>query len=180
MVRTGLSLAIGLTCVAIATAQTTSFHFDFGAGKAAPGFTRILPATAYNAERGYGFEHTSGKPPLYFSVRVPEEGNYRVTVTLGDPQGESDTTVKAELRRLMLEKIRTARGSFERRTFIVNIRTPKILTGGEVRLKDREKTSEAWAWDDKLTLEFTGARPSVARVEIEKADGIPTLYIAGD
>jgi lysophospholipase L1-like esterase len=81
----------------------------------------------------------------------------------------------------MLEKLRAAPGRFERRTFIVNTRTPKISTGGEVRLKDREKTTEAWAWDDKLTLEFTGPHPAVRTVEIEKAPaGMPTLYIAGD
>jgi lysophospholipase L1-like esterase len=49
-----------------------------------------------------------------------------------------------------------------------------------VRLKPRETTSEAWAWDDKLTLEFTGAHPAVTKVEVAKADNLPTLYIAGD
>jgi len=165
-------------------AQTAAWKFDFSGGNAAPGFTKVAPTTFYKDATGFGFEEaaqTNGKPPYYFSVRVPEEGNYKVTVTLGDSQSESDTTVKAELRRLMLEKIRTAPGKFEKRTFIVNTRTPKISTGGEVRLKDREKTTEAWAWDDKLTLEFTGPHPAVRTVEIEKADSkMPTLYIAGD
>ena len=90
-------------------------------------------------------------------MRVPAEGNYKVTVKLGDKDRDSVTTVKAELRRLMLERVRTKAGKFETRTFIVNVRTPRFR-GGEVRLKDREKTSEAWAWDDKLTLEFTDAQ----------------------
>ena len=166
---------LALIWAAALSAQTTSWKFDF---------TKITPTTFYTDATGYGFEEaaqTSGKPPYYFSVRVPEEGNYKVTITLGHSQSESDTTVKAELRRLMLEKVRTAPGKFETRTFIVNTRTPKISTGGEVRLKDREKTTEAWAWDDKLTLEFTGPHPAVRTVEIEKADSkMPTLYIAGD
>jgi len=154
--------ALGVLAVWAAGAQTpaNSFQFDFGSGTGAPGY--------------------AAKPPFYFSVAVPEEGNYRVTVTLGDRDAESVTTVKAELRRLMLEHVRVPAGKFETRSFIVNVRTPKIAGGGEVRLKDREKTSEAWAWDDKLTLEFTDSHPAVARIEIEKAGKMPTIYIAGD
>jgi lysophospholipase L1-like esterase len=163
----------------ILSAQKFSFT-----DKAAPGYIKITAATVYKDDLGYGYEaaaETNAKPPYYFSVRVPEEGNYKVTITLGDIQAASDTTIKAELRRLMLEKIQTAPGKFVTRTFLVNTRTPKISTGGEVKLKDREKTTEAWAWDNKLTLEFTGPHPAVRTIEIEKADPkLPTLYIAGD
>ena len=46
-------------------------------------FSEIHPTALYTPERGYGFE--SGRPaaPPFFSVRVPEESNYLVTVTLG-------------------------------------------------------------------------------------------------
>ena len=118
--------------------------------------------------------------PQYFSFQVPEEGNYRVTVRLGDAAAAAVTTVKAELRRLMLENIRTEPGQFETRTFLVNIRRPQIKGGGEVRLKPRETESEALAWDDRLTLEFIGAHAAVASIAVEKADDVPTLYIAGD
>ena len=177
-----------------------SYRFDFGSGPAAPGYTKVIPATLYSDDLGYGFEPgssilavdrsenapgkgdfiTSEKPPFYFSVKVPEEGNYRVTVQLGDRAAESVTTVKAELRRLMLERVHTAPGQVETRSFIVNTRTPQIVGGGEVRLKDREKASEAWAWDNRITMEFTDTHPAVGSVEVEKADGIPTIYIAGD
>lgn len=171
-----MRLAIVLFLASVAGAQT----FDFATAKAAP----------YSAETGYGLEPggsvtaaggclTTTEPPFYFSVKTPEEGNYRVTVKLGDPKAASVTTVKAELRRLMLERVRTEPGRFETRSFLVNVRTPKF-PGGEVRLKDREKNSEAWAWDDRLTLEFTGAHPSVCSIAIEKAPNVPTLYIAGD
>src|SRR5262245_21420620 len=181
-----------------AQSPSTSFKFDFG-GKAAPGYTSVSPTTTYTRDRGYGFEpgakilrfdqdganplrdgFSTGDKPFYFSVAVPE-GNYRVTVTLGDAAGgESTTTVKAELRRLILEKVHTAAGQFETRTFIVNVRTPKIATGGEVKLKDRETTTERWAWDEKLTLEFNNARPCVCALEIERADDVPTVYLLGD
>ena len=154
--------------------------FDLSSGK---------PET-YSAERGYGFAEgaklrsgagsiTSDQPPFYFSARVPGEGNYRVTVTLGDREVPTVTTVKAELRRLMVEKVQTKPGEFVQRTFIVNTRTPRIDANTEVRLKDREKTSEAWAWDDRIMLEFTNQHPAVSAIEIEKVE-VPTLYIAGD
>ena len=163
----GLAIAIAVTI----HAQTlkTSYKIEFGPDKPA----------AYSDERGYGFESgvTSDKP-FYFSFAVPE-GNYRVTVELGDREGESTTTIKAELRRLMVEKVHTARGQLKKVSFIVNVRTPLISTGGEVKLKPREKTMEAAAWDNKLTLEFSNSEPKVASIAIEHAD-VPTLYIAGD
>lgn len=143
----------------------------------------LLVAAAAYAQPPLSFDF-EGKiaagAPYYFSAKVPEEGNYKVTVTFGSPTEASVTTVKAELRRLMLEKIVTAPGQVDTRSFIVNVRRPQIAGGGEVRLKDREKTSEARAWDDKLTLEFTNASPAFTHIEIEKADNLPTLYIAGD
>jgi lysophospholipase L1-like esterase len=171
-------LILGLAAVTAGAQTQVRYKLDFDSSKAEAGWTAVPPSTLYTDELGYGFE--PGSAPIYFSVKVPEEGNYRVTVTLGHRAHESTTTVKAELRRLMLEQIYTAPGQFETRSFIVNTRLPQIAGGGEVRLKDREKTSEAWAWDNRITLEFIGAPPAVDRIEIEKANGIPTLYIAGD
>jgi lysophospholipase L1-like esterase len=137
---------------------------------------------AYSEERGYGFEPSANpeKPPYYFSVRVPQEGNYRVTVTLGGANEASVTTVKAELRRLVLERVRTTPGETVSRTFIVNVRRPQIDGGREVRLKPRETASEAWAWDDRITLEFTDEHPAMRNLEIVSAGKIPTIFIAGD
>jgi len=154
--------------------------FDFVSATAAPGFTKVAPDAVYSARTGYGFESTASQPPYYFSVRVPEEGNYRITVTLGDDHADSVTTLKAELRRLMLERVRVPAGKIETRSFLVNVRTPRIRGDGEVRLKDRERTSEAWAWDDRITLEFADTRPAVRTLVVEKAPAVPTIYIAGD
>jgi lysophospholipase L1-like esterase len=178
--------------------KKTSWKFDFGPGKVAPGYSQVLDTTLYSKDTGYGFEpgahfwcldrggkdalHSdfcSSNKPFYFSVAVPE-GNYKVTVTFGDREAETNTTVKAELRRLMVERVYTPGGKFETRTFTVNVRTPQISSGGEVKLKDREKTSEWWAWDEKLTLEFNNIRPTVAAIEITPANNIPTIYLLGD
>jgi lysophospholipase L1-like esterase len=185
--------------VALAEApQPTKLRFQFGAGNSAPGYIRVPADAAYDKQRGYGFEGeakiesvdcggsdplrsgfcTSDKP-FFFSVDLPE-GNYKVTVTLGDARHKSTTAVKAELRRLMLENIHTAAGQFATRQFVVNIRTPRIAGGGQVALKKpRETTDEAWAWDQRLTLEFNGSRPCLCALEIEKAD-VPTVFILGD
>jgi len=87
--------------------------------------------------------------------------------------------VKAELRRLMFEPMDVGKGKVVMRSFIVNVRTPEISTGGQVKLKDREKTTEWSAWDDKLTLEFNGKHPSISSLRIEKVN-VPTIFLLGD
>jgi len=165
-----LALFIGVASAAAQEAKT-SFKFALGPGAA--------PA-AYSTQTGFGFDMgtkpNSGNSPFYFSVAVPE-GNYKVTVTLGDAKVPSTTTVKAEARRLMLESIHTDAGHSQTRSFTVNVRTPKISTGGEVGIDSREVGT--FTWDDKLTLEFSGANPTVSRIEIEKTSAI-TVYVLGD
>jgi len=178
-----------------------SKKFDFGTGDVPLGYTQVLPGTLFSTTTGFGFEPESamknegaGAPPartagaaaspvFLFSVAVPE-GNYRVTVTLGDANAASVTTVKAESRRLMLENVTTKPGEFLTRSFVVNVRNrflpppPKNAPGGtEVRLNEREQG--IFNWDDKLTLEFNGSAPKVTAVDIETAD-VPTIFLAGD
>lgn len=181
---------------AVNQSKKINFKFDFGGGKVARGYTQISQTSVYNKESGYGFEDvtsvsciernrkddlrgdfcTSDKPFL-FSVALPE-GNYNVTLILGDSTGESTTTVKSESRRLMLERVATKNGEFAIRSFTVNIRNSKITNSEEVKLKERE--IGVFHWDDKLTLEFNGKRPCVAALEITKTDDAITVYLAGD
>jgi len=115
---------------------------------------------------------------FYFSVKLPE-GNYRVTVTPGDPASESTAAVKAEPRRLMLEKVPVPAGKPVTRSTMVNLRTPKSFATNAVHLKPRERTNERWAWDEKLTLEFNGRHPALQSLEIQKA-AVPTAFLLGD
>ncbi len=168
--------------------EPTPLKFAFGNGKLKAGWIRVSPTNVYSAAAGYGFEPgadvTAGAAgitstnPFYFSARLPE-GNYRVTAILGDPAGESTITVKAELRRLMLEQVPVAAGIPVTRSFIVNVRTPKISATDAVHLKPREKTNEWWAWDEKLTLEFNGRHPAVQALEMAPA-AVPTVFLLGD
>ncbi|MBX7171033.1 MAG: rhamnogalacturonan acetylesterase [Pyrinomonadaceae bacterium] len=187
-----------LTFIIGINGQSFSKKFDFGIGKTAEGYESVSTINSYSKETGYGFEDVTGitcisrndknlllsgfcssEKPFYFSVAVPE-GNFRVKITFGDFNESTETTVKAELRRLMLENVETKKGKFKTETFIVNVRRPEISTGGAVKLKDREKLLEAWAWDEKLTLEFNGKKPNVNAIELEKIDSLPTVYLLGD
>lgn len=112
-----------------------------------------------------------------FSIDLPE-GNHRVTVVLGDDSEAAETTLRAEVRRLYLDRVRTGPGDSLTRTFIVNVRRPEISgTSESVRLKDREKTTEAENWDGKLTLRWDG---KVRSIDVAPAPTVPTLFLAGD
>jgi lysophospholipase L1-like esterase len=120
---------------------------------------------------------------FYFSVPLPE-GNYRVTTVLGGKDA-SVITVRAEARRLMIEKLPVKAGGSVTRSFDVNLRVADFIkpdgTAGRVRLKSREIGN--LDWDPKLTLEFNGTNPSFRSITIEALTGgqhEPTLYLAGD
>jgi lysophospholipase L1-like esterase len=118
--------------------------------------------------------------PFFFSVAAGD-GDYRVTVVLGGEKA-STTTLRAESRRLLLLEKTVAAGGSDTETFVINVRTPQIVTPGaapqQVKLKPRE--IGALDWDNKLTLEFNGEHPAFRSVTIERVTDVPTVYIAGD
>ena len=184
-----LLAALAFSASSPAAPMEATWKFDFGSGTA-PGYTAVRADAAYDARAGYGFAEgaaatvvqrggadklrdgfvTSDKP-FAFSVALPE-GIYRVTVVLGDAKEASTTTVKAEARRLMLEKVQTTAGKFETRTFTVAVKRPALKAGGEVRLKPDEQGHRDW--DGKLTLEFSNARPCLCALEIAPAQNVTT------
>ena len=122
--------------------------------------------------------------PQYFSVAVPD-GNYKVTVTLGNRKRKGETVVRAESRRLMLENVATKKGQTAEYSFIVNKRSPKFTVNTDkgpkqetVKLKEREK--DYLNWDDSLTLEFNGAAPAVSRIRIEPDTTATTIFLCGN
>lgn len=147
--------------------EKTSFKFSFGPGKEVPGYIKVSTSDIYSKEKGYGFDFgttpsaierggkttlTSGfctsDKPFFFSVKLPA-GNYDVKIIAGDTKGPSFTTVRAESRRLIFEKISTEPGKFATLTSTINIRTPEIGNTGEaVKRKPRELNK--LNWDEKL------------------------------
>ncbi len=165
------------------------FRFAFGSAPAPAGYTAVAADEAYSIAKGHGFDLET-KPgtdtPFFFSVAVPE-GNYRVTATLGDATGESDTTIRSESGHIMAVDVRTAPGKTVTRTFYANVRRPQITPppaknapGGTMVHMFLAGEAESRAWDEKLTLEFNGARPRLTALEIVKDDRVPTIFMAGD
>ncbi|KQM68150.1 rhamnogalacturonan acetylesterase [Sphingomonas sp. Leaf17] len=159
-------------------AEGQSRRFVF-AGKPAPKDAVAVPAGRPYAD-GYGFE---GGNPALFSVAVPP-GNYRVTVTLGRDDIRTDTTIKAESRRLMLDRVVVPAGRTVMRSFVVNVRDATLAPppvnapgGTAVLLKPRERGS--FSWDDRLTLEMLGTAPGVTAITVEPVT-VPTVFLLGD
>jgi len=182
-----LALALCAGTLSSPAQDTITWKFAFGDRVPESGWTQVSPTNIYSIERGYGFEpgasvagknYVSSATPFLFSAKVPE-GNYAVTALLNDQTGESVTTVKSEQRRLMLEKVQIHPGTRAARTFIVNVRTPKIAGGDHVHLKKREVETETVDWDEKLTLEFNGHQPILRALEIAPTN-VPTVYLTGD
>lgn len=185
----GITLLYGYGLQAQNAYQKTSWDFVCGTGKLPAGAARLNANSLYGKGSKSGFDldtrpfsFTSsscvGDKPFFFSVAVPE-GNYRVTLELGDEDSASINTVKAESRRLMLFHVKTGPGKFVKRQFTVNVRYPKIGPTEAVKRKPREMGGNL-DWDHKLTLEFNGDRPSVRSISIVKVDNAITVYIAGD
>ena len=127
------------------------------------------------------YSTSKGQAPFEISIPVPD-GNYLVTVTLGDKKLAGETTVKAESRRLCLYNEATAKGEFKTLSFVVNKRDTHIREGGEVvadvTLKPRENGK--LNWDDNLTLEIGGAAPLVSSITVEPAEDVTTVFLCGD
>ena len=173
-----------------------SFKFDFGPGRAAPGYQAVRPTDAYSAAKGYGFDFgtqptgidrggndplasdfVTSQQPFYFSVALPE-GNYRMTVTLGDRRGRSENFLKAESRRLLLATTATRPGQLVTQSWTVNVKSRRISDSLQVALKPRELRK--LDWDDRLTLELDGAPSALVALEITPAPAVPTIFLAGN
>ena len=184
----------------VGDAQQTSFKFDFGSGKTAPGYIQIKPGTNFSYQIGYGFDQNSivesvdrggdpltgdfitSKKPFYFSVKLPD-GNYDVKLLLGDIKGTSATTVRTECRRLMLENIRTAKGKISTESITVHVKDSLIRdingnTISNVRLKPRE--TSYLHWDNLLTIEFNDSLAKICAVEITPNKTATTIFLAGN
>ncbi|MBN1107187.1 MAG: rhamnogalacturonan acetylesterase [Bacteroidales bacterium] len=181
----------------ISAQQITSWKFSFGPAREVTGYVQVKPSLNYSDETGYGFDFgtipfaidrgtkkpltsgfITGDKPFYFSVKLPE-GNYAVKIIAGDMKDEAETTVRAESRRLLFDKVVTAPGKFRKLEATVNIRVPEIgETGQTVGRKPREM--KKLNWDNKLTFEFNGRRPCICALEITRVYDPVTVFLAGN
>ncbi|MGC5745659.1 rhamnogalacturonan acetylesterase [Chryseobacterium sp. NFX27] len=181
-------------------AQQTTFKFDFGGERVQNGFIPITPTSKFDKKKGYGFMDISGlksvdrsgdpltgdfitsDKPFYFSV-VISEGNYDIRLNLGDSKGTSETTVRVENRRLMLENVKTKKGEVADKTISVHVKDSIIRNQngdeiGIVKLKPRER--KYLHWDNLLTIEFNDKAPKVCTLIIQPNKTATTIYLTGD
>lgn len=133
--------------------------------------TELTLTDRFDAQRGFGFVYP--EPPS-FALRVPE-GNYDIALTLTGP---GEVTVKAEMRRLLLEPTRLRAGETKRLAWTVNVRRPSLPSGASVRLKKDEQGH--LDWDELLSLEFHCPVSCLTELRVTPSTSAPTLYIAGD
>lgn len=162
--------------------------FNFESSKKNSKSTNVFSADKYEENTGYGFDFDTAENAVftaiglkitkstYFSVKVPE-GNYKVKITLGNDNKDSNITVKAESRRIMINQLLIKKGKSAIQEFNVNVRNCYINDSYSIKLKDREKGD--LNWDNKLTLEFLGTA-NIQKIEIIPLDKVTTIFLAGD
>ncbi|WP_089792826.1 rhamnogalacturonan acetylesterase [Chryseobacterium wanjuense] len=181
-------------------AQQTTFKFDFGGSRVENGYIPITKNSKFDRKTGYGFMDISGlksvdnggnaltgdyitsDKPFYFSVVIPE-GNYDIKLNLGDTNGTSETTVRVENRRLMLDNVKTKEGEILEKTITVHVKDSIIRNHdgekiGIVKLKPRER--KYLHWDNLLTIEFNDKAPKVCSLIIQPNKTAKTIYLTGD
>ena len=196
-VKVGVFLAaFGLIAAFSKTHAADSYKFDFGDGPVAAGYTQIKSTTNFDATKGYGFESgtissvdrlwdddlktdfLTSKGDMIFSVVLPQ-GNYEVTFTFGDGENESETTVWAENRKLMFDRVTTAGGVFSTQSVSLRRMETKSIDGSvTMSIKDREKDYRTW--DNKLTFIISGKAPAIAGLEIKPKTDVTTLWLCGN
>ncbi len=197
LVKTATMVTVAALLAAFSMAEAAeNYKFDFGEGPVATGYTQVKANTKYSDSQGYGFESgtvssvdrlwdddlttdfLTAKGDMVFSVALPQ-GNYEVTFILGDGENESETTVWAENRKLMLDRITLAGGVFSRQTVSLRRMETRSMDGSvTMSIKDREKDYRTW--DKKLTFVISGKAPAVAGIEIKRNDNVTTLWLCGN
>ncbi|WP_245654041.1 rhamnogalacturonan acetylesterase [Novosphingobium rosa] len=175
-------LATGVMTAMLSIAAT-SLHAETGPrlwrldGPAKPGEQAIAPAAPWNPATG-GYESDGA-----LSLPVAE-GNWLVTLDIGSDAHAGTTTIKAENRRLMLDRIPSAKGQHVMKRFVVHVHNaslgavPLNAPGGDhVRLTPAQAAQRNW--DDRLTLEVLGPGAAVRSVKVEPAQ-VPTIFTVGD
>lgn len=197
LVKTATMVTVAALLAAFSMADAAeNYKFDFGEGPVAAGYTQVKANTKYSDSQGFGFESgtvssvdrlwdddlttdfLTAKGDMVFSVALPQ-GNYEVTFILGDGENESETTVWAENRKLMLDRITLAGGVFSRQTVSLRRMETRSMDGSvTMSIKDREKDYRTW--DKKLTFVISGKAPAVAGIEIKRNDNVTTLWLCGN
>ncbi|MCM3632745.1 rhamnogalacturonan acetylesterase [Paenibacillus camelliae] len=150
-----------------------SWKFDFGPeADTAENYKKVTHTTLYDASLGYGFtspHKLSAKrrteQPLNGDFCIPFDatfiadvpnGNYIVTVLIGDAIAPTQTSLKTNGEHVVLQNYETVAGQFAHEQFGVNVR------------------------DGRLKLSFGGLAPRINALELTASEQQITIYLAGD
>ena len=168
--------ALIITSPAHAEDARTGFSLDFGPGAAAVGYEQVACDTAFDAERGYGFDSGTATSrdrggdddlrgdfcfanSMDFSVSLPE-GAYTVRVIYGDlTSSQGAVTVFAE-EQPVISRAGAAAGQFVDRTFSTQVSDGALslhLTGSPARINALIITPYSWAPGLALTDDGSGS-----------------------
>lgn len=115
-------------------------------------------------------KENEGSIPLSFKVRVPKQGNYRVTICIDNTNGISDiTNLMVFLSRRRLVDIKDVVKVNEIYTITAITNVCDIIPRNQTKA----------FYDDTIDITITGIHPKLTYINIEEID-CPTVYIAGD
>lgn len=128
-------------------------------------------------EPGIGAEGNA--VPLYFRVRVPEAGNYRVQITISDAPG-AFTAVFSERRRFVYYGVPTPHtAGRETVSFVANV--CDVIPRGKETIQDGTPKGKAPVCHDRaVDITVVGRHPVLYTVKVEKVRTVPTIFLAGD
>lgn len=108
----------------------------------------------------------SGTNPITCTIPVPANGDYNVTVELGNAAAASMSRVQAELLRVVVPQLSLPAGQYVQVTFSVNVRAEVHDGYGAPGLV--------------LNLLIDGPAPRLHGLGFASAPTIPTIFLAGD
>jgi lysophospholipase L1-like esterase len=133
-----------------------------GSGSAAGGAAGMVGAVPLDPAL---MSRCTGSNPVRCTIPVPANGNYNVTVELGNAQASSTSQVEAELSRIVVPTVKLAAGVYSQQTFSVNVRA--------------EDHDDYDAPGKELNILINGAAPALHGLGYVAAN-IPTLFVVGD
>lgn len=108
----------------------------------------------------------SGANPIRCTIPVAANGDYTVTVELGDPAAASSSRVQAELLRVVIPTMSLGAGQLSQQTFSVNVRA-EVHDGYS-------------APGMILDLLIDGTAPRLHGLGVAARPSLPTIFVAGD
>jgi lysophospholipase L1-like esterase len=111
-----------------------------------------------------------GTNPIKCTIPVAANGDYTITVALGDAAATSVARVEAELYRIVVPQLSLAAGAPSLQTFSANVRA-ETHDG---------YSAPGMILNLQIDAPLTGPAPRLAGLGVAAAPSIPTIFVAGD